>query len=93
MSVVGEFFRGKTELNTVKKELDKALVTGVHAPRLKKDIGILVNSGDGDITAIAGSARSSITALALQLDTALKGQFKRKVDATIETTISHYDQF
>ncbi|MGL6300278.1 hypothetical protein ACR31S_11595 [Streptococcus iniae] len=36
MSVVGEFFRGKTELNTVKKELDKALVTGVHAPRLKK---------------------------------------------------------
>lgn len=88
---MGDFVTGKKDLKDVKKELDKLLVTNVHAPRKKGKRRSIVSKYDGEIAATAGAAKASITAIAGQLDTAIKGQFRTKIETTLDKNSTKYD--
>ena len=91
MGVVGDFVIGKKDLKDVKKELDKMLVTNVHAPRKKSRRRSIVSKYNEEIDTKASTAKASITEISGQLDTAIKGQFRTKIETVLDNNSKKYD--
>ncbi|WP_203261444.1 hypothetical protein [Streptococcus uberis] len=91
MGIVGDYVTGKTDIKALKKKLDKLLVTSVHAPRKKHNRRSIVSTYDDKIETTASTAKASITAIAGQIDTAIKGQFRTKVEIVLDNNSTKYD--
>ncbi|AUT06570.1 hypothetical protein BI362_08680 [Streptococcus parauberis] len=91
MSVVMDFLLRKEDMKAVKKELDKLLVITVHAPRKKSKRRAIVSTYDVEIEETATTAKAAITAISGQIDTAIKGKFRTKVETVLENNSTKYD--
>ncbi|GAB6641145.1 hypothetical protein MXZ34_07265 [Streptococcus uberis] len=91
MGIVGDYVTGKTDIKALKKKLDKLLVTSVHAPRKKHNRRSIVSTYDDKIETTASAAKASITAISGQIDTAIKGQFRSKVETVLDNNSTKYD--
>lgn len=91
MGVVEDVLTGKADLKKLKKELEKATVQTVYAPLKKRKRRSIVSTYDEKIDTTASTAKTSITAIAGQIDTAIKGQFRSKVETVLDNTSTKYD--
>ncbi|MGT2808996.1 hypothetical protein DIX60_01265 [Streptococcus iniae] len=91
METFSDYISGEKDIKVLKKELDKMLVTGVYAPQIKSKRRSIVSTYDEEITTTAANAKTSITAIASQIDTAIKGQFRTKVETVLDNNSTKYD--
>ncbi|MFI3888117.1 hypothetical protein [Streptococcus parauberis] len=91
MGVVEDVLTGKADLKKLKKELEKATVQTVYAPLKKRKRRSIVSTYDEKIDTTASTAKTSITAIAGQIDTAIKGQFRTKVEIVLDNNSTKYD--
>ncbi|HFH8941546.1 TPA: hypothetical protein ACIOLB_000566 [Streptococcus agalactiae] len=91
MGVVEDVLTGKADLKKLKKELEKATVQTVYAPLKKRKRRSIVSTYDEKIDTTASTAKTSITAIAGQIDTAIKGQFRTKVETVLDNNSTKYD--
>ncbi|HEO8417537.1 TPA: hypothetical protein VBX58_07815 [Streptococcus agalactiae] len=92
LSEASDYISGKKDIKALKKKLDKMLVTGVYALRIKSKRRSIVSTYDAEITTTATNAKASITAIAGQIDTAIKGQFRTKVETVLDNNSTKYDE-
>ncbi|HFZ6391498.1 TPA: hypothetical protein ACGMRV_001194 [Streptococcus agalactiae] len=86
LSEASDYISGKKDIKALKKKLDKMLVTGVYAPRIKSKRSSIVSTYDEEITTTATNAKAS------QIDTAIKGQFRTKVETVLDNNSTKYDE-
>ncbi|MGT2888390.1 hypothetical protein N1495_01395 [Streptococcus didelphis] len=90
-SEASDYITGKKDIKALKKKLYKMLVTDVYAPQIKSKRRSIASTYDEEITTTATNAKASITSISGQIDTAIKGQFRTKVETVLETNNTKYD--
>lgn len=93
LTEASDYITGEKDIKALKKKLDKLLVTSVYAPRKKHKRSSIISTYDDKIATTASTAKASITAISGQIDTAIKGQFRTKVETVIDTNSTKYDAF
>lgn len=89
---VGNFDDLGTRLLAIQKQIEKSLITNVHAPHiLSKRDGIKTKSEEA-ISKVAKEGKLAIKGINDTLDTAIKGQWSTSVREAVTTASNKYDK-
>ncbi|HGA2578997.1 TPA: hypothetical protein ACG4JV_000197 [Streptococcus agalactiae] len=91
MSLMWDVLTGKESVRTLKKQLDKELIHSVYAPRKRSKFHDIITSHHKEIDEVAINTKIAIHKVANQLDEAIKGEFRSKVEEAIESNQQKYN--
>ncbi|AJG25242.1 hypothetical protein [Streptococcus iniae] len=92
LSAIGDFIKGKKDLAEARRMMEKVTVTNVYAPLKKGARRTIVSTSDKEITEIALSAKASMTTISSQIDSAVQGQFRTKVETVLDEKQAAFDE-
>ncbi|HEN5848339.1 hypothetical protein SUC37_04245 [Streptococcus agalactiae] len=91
MSLMWDVLTGKESVRTLKKQLDKELIHSVYAPRKRSKFHDIITLHHKEIDEVAINTKTAIHKVANQLDEAIKGGFRSKVEEAIESNQQKYN--
>ncbi|HEN0889618.1 TPA: hypothetical protein U3R85_001423 [Streptococcus agalactiae] len=91
MSLMWDVLTGKESVRTLKKQLDKELIHSVYAPRKRSKFHDIITSHHKEIDEVAINTKAAIHKVANQLDEAIKGEFRSRVEEAIESNQQKYN--
>ncbi|HEN9080581.1 TPA: hypothetical protein ACJRTH_001081 [Streptococcus agalactiae] len=91
MSLIGAVLKGTKEDKEFKKQIQRALVRIVYAPKIVEEADSIKMTYSDKIDNVSETAKSSIKTIANQIDSGLVGQFGEKVKAQVDLNKGSYD--